>query len=411
MIRNGLILLSLMFTLTSYGHFDSEDNKGLFSYKGGYLIGRIGNELIDYDKTTHIIVAGSAKKKESNQFFQSALSRGYKYLEIFPGQQVVIISSPEVVKKKNEEVFKEFNIDVQKSVKKVPLTGSVLAKEMLLFSSIASFDFYGHSSPWSLIIGKRHTTLNPSVSSKLIESLDSHFTPLASASLNGCNGGLTLAPALSKMWKIPVSGALSGSLFERIQNNGLWLNEYVGDDTLWTTENTLSYVSGRSCSSGACWRMKPSSSAYSGYWGQFTHGLGYYKFFCNYKDSQNRCKRASALSLLSFPSINAVHQSSSIGEFKEVLYDYLCPTGRGVDRFYECIKGIKDAIETGNHSYQPFNSVALSCNLKKCEARIVCKQKKSGPKPGSCKLVPTTQQISTTFIDEYIMLLEGFQSL
>ncbi len=414
MLQRWFIVCSFFLSLTAYGHFDSEERSvGLFSikYKGGYLIGRLGNEPINHNKVTHILVAGSAKTKESNQFFQSALSRGYKYMELFPDHQVVMISSPEVKKKKNEEVFAEFNLDVQKNVKKVVLGGGTLIREMRKFSKIASFDFYGHSSPWGLIIGKRHATLGPGTGSDTIKSLRGHFTPLASASLNGCNGGLKIAPALSLGWQIPVSGALSGSLFERVTADGLWYNEFVSGSAPWTTSNSISYNAESSCRNGSCWRMKPSSSAYSGYWGKFGYGLGFYKFFCNYDNADKKCEQASALSLLSFPSVRPVNLQSSVEDFKEVVYDYLCPTGRGTERYYSCIQGIKNAIKTGNHKFQPFKAKPVFCTMKECDLKLVCKQRSSGPKPGSCSLVAERSGESTTFIDEYLMLLKGFKAL
>jgi hypothetical protein len=412
-MRLLLIFNFLLLSLTANAYFDSEEKglfSGIFKYKGGYLVGQLDQNPLSSNRITHILVAGSAKGHESNQFFQSALARGHKYQELYPSHQVIIISSPEVKDKKNEEVFNEFKLTILANYKKTRLVGGQLVHEMLKFKHIASFDYYGHSSPWALILGKHKTTLG-SANIAQLKKLRSHFTSLASASLNGCNGGLTLAPMLSKAWRIPVSGALSGSLFEGLHQDGLWYSEFTKDSSTRVRVNSVSFLANKSCSAGNCWRMKPSFRGYAGYWGTFGYGLGFYKFFCNFKDRNNKCSRAAALSLFSFPSTVALHRGSGRQDFEQVVFDYLCPTGGGTDAFYACIDGIKRAMRTGKHTYQPFKTTPLNCSMKSCAMKLSCKNKKSGPKPGTCKIIPTTSRPSTTFIDEYIMLMRGFRQL
>ncbi len=407
-------LMLFVLSFNAYSQMDYSDyddysfEKGLFKYRGGYIVGTMTGKMVDYDKPTHILVAGSAKKHESNQFFQSAVARGFKYMELYPDHQVVIISSPEVKDRKNAEVFRRFNVHILKEVKKVKLSGYRLVEEMRTFTHIASFDYYGHSSPWALILGKRHTTLGEGTSN--LSKLRSHFMPLAAASLNGCNGGIELAPMLSKAWHIPVSGALTGSLFEGLHSDGLWYNEFVSKDAPRVRTNSVSYQHSKDCSLGTCWRMKPAASSYSGYWGVLGYGLGFYKFFCNYDEAKN-CAKAAAKSLLSFPSIVNVNKGSSVEDFKQVLYDYLCPTGLGKNHFYDCIDAINTALATGDHTYTPFKGPGIPCSMRKCDAHLVCKSNRSGPKPGTCKLVLDSKRPMTTFIDEFIMLLNGFKAL
>ena len=125
---------------------------------------------------------------------------------------------------------------------------------MLFFKTIASFDFYGHSSPWAVKLAKKNGTITPKSHKSALEKLIPHFTKYAYATLNGCNGGFQLAPRLSAVWKIPVSGSLTSTKFERLQKDGFYKKSDRTDSEK-LRSNTLSFKEPLDCSKGVCWRF------------------------------------------------------------------------------------------------------------------------------------------------------------
>lgn len=382
-------------------------------YRGETRIGLYQETTLDTQRVTHIIVVGSAVKEDSNQFFQSGIARAQKYKELSPDHQVVIMSSPEVRGRDDEEVFRDFNIPVIKFIDKT-FTPEVLIAELRTYTKIASLDFYGHSSPWALKLGKDDAALTPSAYEKSLRALRSHFLPGSYVTLNGCNSGFSIAPDLSKYLEIPVAGSLTGTLFERVESDNLWYKEADWTPENYVTTNATSFNEDLSCALGLCWRMKPSQYSYASYWGQFKEGgLNFYKFFCNFENSDNRCEKAMARSLFSFPSVKAINEKSSIEDFKAVAYDYICTTYKNKNKFTECIEGINNAITRGDLVYKTHPGPELNCNFKTCNAVVACKDKifGSGPRGGTCKLKVNVQPNPTNAAQEMVSFLTGFKLL
>lgn len=382
-------------------------------YRGETRIGLYKESVLDTQKITHIILVGSAVKEDSNQFFQAGVARAEKYKQLWPDHQVVIISSPEVRGTEDDKVFNDFNVPVIKFVND-SFTPEVLLPELKKYSQIASLDFYGHSSPWALKLGKSEAALDPAAYEKKIRALKPNFLPDAYITLNGCNSGFIMAPDLSKFLEIPVSGSLTGSLFERIESDSKWYKEFDWTKENYIETNTTSFDESLSCSLGLCWRMKPSQYSYSSYWGQFKEGgLNFYKFFCNFDDVNGRCEKAMAKSLLSFPSVKNINEKSSLEDFKAVAFDYICTTYKNKNKYNDCVNGITDAIARGDLVYKTQPGPELNCNFKTCNAKVDCKQKRfgSGPKGGSCKLIVNVQPNPTNAAQEMVSFIKGFKLL
>lgn len=405
----NILILQMFLTISSYSM--QIESKSLF-YKGEYLIGIYGesSQAFDSDRITHFLVPGSAKNSESNQFFQSAIARARKYRELYPQHQVIFITAPEVKKVSNEQVFRQFQVTLLKKMEG-KLTGPRLLKHMSRFSKIASFDFYGHSSPWALKLGKHDSTLGAGTGRDSIVSLRGHFIDGAYATLNSCNAGIKLAPALSMAWEIPVSGAMSGSVFERIHDDGRWYNHFLTVDLGKPNFNTVSFDQDVHCYDGACWRMKPMNSVYDGYWGEWNSGLSFYKFFCNYEDKNSSCEKGMATSLFSLPSTTNLALNASEEEFKQVVYDQLCPTGPNMSSFDKCVEGINQALLRGDNIYSPFRSNPVECSFKKCDFQFKCRWSNGNPKAGSCRLSAPINKHSTTIVREFKAFLKGFSLL
>lgn len=384
--------------------------------EGEYRIGiyKNNNEVIDAHKITHIIVIGSALKEDSDQFFQSGIARAQRYKELWPDHQIIFMSGPDVKGTDDEIIFQRYKIPVTKIVHQ-KFTAPLLLKEMKEFKKIASFDFYGHASPWAMIIGKSGAVFDPSAHYQELKALRAQLMPNAYATLNGCNTGFYIAPDLSRALAIPVSGSLTSSVFERIESDRFWYKEEDWSEQGEVFFNRFSYKKKLSCETGACTRMKSSRRNYSSFWGTFSQGgLSFDKFFCNYKNNQNgTCEKAMVFSLLSFPSVRPISADSSVEEFKEVVFDWLCSTGKNLEYYQKCVNGILESIDRGDHIYQSHPSNELNCDFYSCNASIVCKFKTSEevPIPGSCDIETIPNNEPKNIATEYLSLMKGFDDI
>lgn len=378
-----------------------------------YLLGTLSPApVIDYARNTHIVIPGSAVDKESDQFFQSAYLRAKMYQKLYPAHQVVILSQPEVVRTDNREVYANYNVTIVEE-KEGKLTGSKLIDELNKFQRIESIDFYGHSSPWAIKLGKKDAAMG---ADSYVSKLKDNFVDGAYATMNGCNGGFQIAPGLSKYWNIPVSGALTGSLFERLQVDGKWYKKADRTDGKWAKENDFNFLDPIHCYDGGCWRMKPQRNNYSSYWGYFKEGgLSFYKFFCNYDSKNGSCEKAMAKSLLSFPASQKVTAKPSRKVFEEIVFDYLCSTAKDPNYFSSCVQGIKNAVAKGDLVYKAHPGNALDCDFKSCKAKVVCSYKSKffggGIKAGTCRLNTKENKKPTTLSKEYLSFMKGFDLL
>lgn len=385
-------------------------------HRGEYRIGLYKSNGAEFDsqKITHIIIVGSAVKEDSDQFFQSGVSRAQRYKELWPDHQIVLMSGPDVKGATDEQVFSKYKIPVVKLVYQ-KFTGPLLLSEIGEFEKIASLDFYGHASPWALIIGKSSAAFDPSTNLAALKQLRPKFLPDAYVTLNGCNTGFYLAPDLSRGLALPVSGSLTSSMFERIESDGSWYKEEDWNKRGYVLTNKFSYKTNQSCALGLCTRMKSSRDNYSSFWGTFSEGgLSFDKFFCNYENNKDgRCERGMAMSLFSFPSIHPINLDSSKDEYKEVVYDWLCSTGKSKTYYQNCINGIQDAIARGDLEYQSHPTNELNCDFNSCHAKVVCKFKtfEVGPIPGSCNLDTVPNFTPKNVAIEYLSLMKGFGNI
>ncbi|MGZ3789571.1 MAG: hypothetical protein ACXVLQ_13670 [Bacteriovorax sp.] len=377
-----------------------------------YRVGLFQDLVVDMQKITHIIVVGSAVKEDSDQFFQSGLSRAYRYKELYPDHQVIIMSSPDVVNTTDEQVFANYNVLVIKKVLE-KFTASNMLNEMMEYPQIASFDFFGHSSPWALKIGDMNAAFYPGDNESALRKLRDHFLPNAYITLNACNTGFLIAPELSEIMHLPVSGALTSSVFERIESDGLWYKEDDWTRGNYVETNKFSYNQTVPCKMGLCNRMKPSRFEYHSVWGHFKEGgLSFNKFFCKFNNSDGRCERGMANSLLGFPSVMPITIDSDIVAFKAVAYDWLCSTSIDKTYFNNCVAGIDDAIARYDLVYQSHPGNELMCDFKTCNAKVICDDDPiNGPKPGSCHLKTPINPEPTNVAREMLSLIKGFENL
>ncbi|MBC7537307.1 MAG: hypothetical protein H7281_00680 [Bacteriovorax sp.] len=394
-------------------HAESQSTTGYKDFPSTeYRVGLYQDTVLDLDKITHIIIVGSAVKEDSDQFFQSGLSRGYRYKELYPDHQVVIMSSPDVLNTTDDQVFEKYNIIVIKKVLE-KFTAKNMLIEMNLFNRIASFDIFGHSSPWAMKIGDMNAAFSPYEHITALKLLRSKLLPNAFATLNACNTGFIIAPDLSEILQIPVAGALTSSMFERIGADGHWYKESDAIKGNYVEVNKFSYNQSVLCSLGLCNRMKPSRENYYSVWGHFTEGgLSFSKFFCKFNNSDGHCERGMANSLFGFPSVLPLSLNSNSDDFKAIVFDWLCSTGGDRDYYQKCMTGIEDAIARYDLVYQAHPSNELMCDFKSCNSTVICQNDPvNGPILGTCHLNTPINPEPTNAAREFISFMKGFDDL
>lgn len=405
-----LTLLIEFFLGCSFPLIAFSDSRGFPSTE--YRVGLYQDFLLDVNKVTHIIIVGSAVYEDSDQFFQSGLSRAQRYKELYPDQQVVIISSPNVLNTPDEEIFKKFNIIVAKKVLE-KINAKNLIAELKEFSQIASLDFFGHSSPWAIKIGATNASLSPNEHFEALKRLRPQFLPSAYVTLNACNTGFYIAPDLSSILKLPVSGTLTSSMFERIGADGLWYKEEDWIKGNYTEINKFSYNQNFICATGLCNRMKPSRWNYNSIWGKFKEGgISFNKFFCNFNSKDKNCEKGMANSLLAFPSVMPITAKSSPQHFKRIVFDWLCSTSNDINFFKQCVDGIESAIARYDLVFKAHPVNELMCDFKSCNAKIICQKDPDGtPLYGTCHIKTPVNPEPTNLAREFISFMNGYAEL
>jgi len=319
---------------------------------------------IDYRRTTHLVVVGhgdlnKATKKITNLFLPASVSRAFRYRELFPQNQIVFLTTRENKSELDRTHLKRWGLQIQ-SESEEPLSGENTLRIADRFSSIASIDFYGHSSVmWGIGLESDVDRVTMKLDG-LSRIKDNFRRPGSFVSINGCNSGFYLAPTLAAIWNVPVMGSFTGTDYQQLHQNGTWYFNNPGQypppkaeavvETapgveappskpvqIWAKENLNSYDHPVACSGAhGCVRMKPSLGGYYGMWSPptgFSAGLNIYKFFCpGYTDGMRagpayeNCMNGIAQAFITFPSVNPIRYDSPKGLVQENLMDYLCPS-------------------------------------------------------------------------------------
>jgi hypothetical protein len=236
----------------------------------------------------------------------------------------------------------------------------------------------------------------------------------------GCNTGYTIAPMISAALGVPAFGSLTFTDFERLHKDGRYYKEEskfpqaeIYGPSPWAASDTLAHKS-VACSK-ACRRMKPNNVPYNGAWGNYDRvnemfsptpwppptpsptpqvvsadpsatpsptptvppvprqfhggGLGFYKAFCNFPESQpgdrSRCLRGMGAFMMG--TISTVPMRDvSFRAYKHRVLDFLCPRERGEGEFVECAARLEE-MEKKPAAYSSFRGNAIECNSSFCD--------------------------------------------
>jgi hypothetical protein len=341
--------------------------------------------ITDLTTTTHLMIVGDSAHL-GDLPLHAATTMARRYRELYPSDQIVLFVTKDVssaaVAKTGATVIRREGLGETVIADLSTLSAGKLTAAMGMFSSIASIDFFGHSSPFGALLedDTADRVLAPEAE---LESLTDNFArdrhPYVT--LNGCNGGVETAAKLSRIWKLPVSGALSASNFEAPMSDGRWYPNDDGRAPPGVTKIATSDI-----------RMKPENAPYYGVWSQpdgFQYGLNYYKFFCAYADPSETCAKGMATSLLSRPSTRAVDLASSDADLHEVLADFFCNASKDATWFDRCKTGLFAAAASGA-PFSPMkgaNDHSLECDFSGCTQKFRCATADGSPQKGTCAWV------------------------
>jgi hypothetical protein len=391
---------------------------------------------IDLQKRSHVLLVGDSAHLGDLPLW-AATTRARRIAQLHPNDQIVLFvtkdaTSADLTKAGATAVAQEpFGNVALADLRR--LSADKLVAALDRFARIASISFYGHSSPFGELLepdgdGRSLAAGMPANMGVLKDNFDRDANPYIT--LNGCNGGAHVAPELSRLFGVPVSAALTGTMFQILMSDGRWYFDDAAlkpDGLTAQSSNTASFgaSSHPSCSAGACTRMKPQDSPYSGVWANpdtgFQYGLNYYKFFCDFADSV-ACTKGMIESLYTFPSVRPIDATSSEDEVKQVLADVFCTGEKDASWFDSCAEKLA-AAAASNASFSPMkgaNDWSLECSFTGCDEKLRCATVDGVPQQKSCVWVsgacgesqsasscrPKNTQKHTT-VTEYRRYLDG----
>lgn len=218
--------------------------------------------------------------------------------------------------------------------------------------------------------------------------------------LNGCNDGHMMAPILAKLWRIPVAGALTGTIFESIFE---------------LKNQEQKFYHANAPNDFFKYRMRPENAQYNKTYGAYKQGLSFYKFFCA-DIPRIQCLTGMARSM--FMNVSPVSLANNLGEatskqFAINVREWLCPSTDLIgDAFQtDCMRELANQETALNRNYTPFRGKSLSCTFETCYTNPICLTVHRTANHQTCPIVEPVPPSSTTFVDEYFNYLEGYKYL
>lgn len=392
----------------------------LFSFSASAFLEMTWSQKLDLEKRTHIIVLDQVDIL-GPQFQLVALAQAQKLRELEPDSQVIILSNllgpldTEIIRLQN---WTDANIKNRNSKIK---TLAVLDR-ISDFKKIATLIVLSHTAP-HLNSRDKEKSSNFNFTNPKLTNLRGHFTEDAIALLQGCNTGFISALGFSNIWKIPVLGSLTSLSFQKLNEDGQFYSVESGltsrefEQKNWKSENDQSFLAPWKCPAGDCLRLKPDNHPYSGKWGQFSAGLGFYKWFCP-NLSEDICLKGmfrGAQLWLGKISLNSQIRNQDIQDEKQIsefenqniqnevfLSDFFCPqNSKSQNEFSECEDQIQHALKDDSKSYSSFHGTSLQCQFTGCDFIMKCSDQ--------CELITNLVSSTTTMMDEIRHYLKAFR--
>jgi hypothetical protein len=378
-------------------------------------------KYIDRTAKTHILLAARGKNL-GYMMLHSARNTAYRLKEMYPNDQVVLISVEEKGVSgedsdpdysRNKKTVEANGFSVRHQLKSEFDIDSMVA-QMDTFKQIASLHVFSHSTPQfgALIDGKWNRIEVDGSSDKRFLRLRDNFTRDGYVYFHGCNAGFMLAPQLARVLGVPVAGALTSTNFQTYGADGTWNSvdkqDYPAGFAPAKSSNVFASKT-IECKGTNCLRMRPSTGVYRGYWGkQYSAGLPIYKFFCPGKSAED-CKVAMLRGIVSTPSVVNLNSQSSFEDYKAVVKDIFCPAFKDTSKTKKCYETLDNA--QANREYVPFRDKALSCDQNGCKFQFTCGNFKAFFLRSDCDIDLKSIGRSTTYVDDYLDTLDAYKYL
>jgi len=318
---------------------------------------------------THVVVAGEGFDEMGSQFTKSALAMAAMIIDQDPQSNVVLYiaegDGQNPTRTRLTEWLTAFSPRANVESNGTQLTGQQLLWQLRDLKAVAGLYVYSHSSPvLGLVLQKNKLRFSSELPN--IESLKNNFTEDAVGMLFGCNTGLGTAPKLARLWNIPIMGSLTSTNFQQLHSNGSFYNNDPGlyPSNSWASVNLRSYKHDWKCPDGDCLRMKTDNIPYTGKWGKFSAGLGFYKWFCP-ANNEDRCLQGMRNGAMLW-----VGPSSGQFQLADFINDFFCPEDSSSERFHRCATDISEALRANNLSYSAFEGTSLNCSFSECAADL-----------------------------------------
>lgn len=381
------------------------------SAHASYLVVPYNREVLDKTVRTHFVITSRGGSLGMTPQL-SALTRAAKLKEVYPADQVVLLLHDETSGNLDWIKKRVSNAAYRVQAKFDP---QHLFDELEPYTSIVSIHTYGHGAiPEGVFLGAvGEHDIRWYVTDKNPKRIIGHFTPDAFVTLNGCNDGHAMASRLSYLWKLPVSGALTGTHFEVLMPDGRF--SMMTDEKNWAKSHMGLFADGSECVRG-CVRMRPDNAPYTaGHYGTYRQGLGFYKFFC-VGISENDCLRGMARSLISTVTVPGLSAKPTFEQYAQAAREWLCPTGsRAVQMACEQrLTAVQTTLAMGlqlsdvERIYTPFSGPSHQCDFIGCYANRECLK---STKTLACAEQSAPPPTSSTFVDEYMNYLKGYRLL
>ena len=384
--------------------------------KADFIIAPYGGDVFEPTKRTHVVVVSRGNDLGLAPQL-SAITKILKLHDVYPTDQIVLFTHAE--SEGNLKWLKRSGFP-QAAQQPVEMAPKVLFDQITAYSQLVSIHTYGHSAiiegPYLGANGDRDIRLYPS--SGEFKRLVGHFTADAFVTLNGCNLAHQLAPMLSSLWQVPVSGAMVGTHFEVLMANGFFA-PLGAAESKWSKSATI-FSNPQNCVRG-CFRMRPDNANYNGHYGKYSQGLSFYKFFCHGIDA-DACDRGMARSIFSEVTEQPLGTVITDSQYLAVVREWLCPIGHRADRFVKdaCMSKLAEVdleletkaveeIDTKLRSYTPFFGRTASCDMHSCYKLPKCT--KTFQNAQACAQVEMPKPGASTLVDEYLHYRRGLALL
>lgn len=394
------------------------------SAHASYLVVPFNREKPDTSVRTHFIVTSRGGELGMGPQL-SALTKAVKLVDVYPNDQVVLLLHDET-----DGNLKWIQKTVAKTAYRVEakFTATDLFNELEPYTKIVSIHTFGHSAISEGVflgaVGERDIRWYQG--DKNPKRIIGHFTDDAFVNLNGCNLGHSMGPMLSHLWKVPVAAALTGTHFEVLTSPESF-SLMTPDERKWSkVADGLFRDDSNKCIRG-CVRMRPTNAVYTaGHYGTYTQGLGFYKFFC-VGIAEDSCLKGMARSLIAAVTPKSVPVHATREQFATAVREWMCPISESNPARQAACEaqlaslnvGVLSGVLSTNPSmdgglyperfYTPFPGRSHQCDFISCYAKRECL--KNASSAWACAQTEAPPKRTTTFVDEYLNYLRGFDLL